>query len=70
MLMLGLVDNATQPNANTRDDRGTYVLVLRPLSGFGAPAIRRLARILKALKRGYGFQCIDVRERTEAESTF
>ena len=32
-----------------------WVLRLRPLAGHGAPAICRMRRLLKAIKRSYGF---------------
>ena len=44
-------------------DRTEYELRLRPTGGnHNAPTVRRLARILKALLRGYGFKCVSARE--------
>ena len=36
-------------------------------NGHPAPAVRRLARLLKALRRGYGFQILRVEEVCEKE---
>lgn len=40
-----------------------YVVTLEPVTGpFWAPPHRRLARLLKAMLRGYGFRCVSARE--------
>ena len=41
-----------------------FTLTVRtvPAGAFWAPPERRLARLLKALLRGYGFRCVSVKE--------
>lgn len=40
-----------------------FILVMRPVPGnWLAPAERRLARVLKSMLRGYGFECVSARE--------
>jgi hypothetical protein len=39
----------------------TFAITLETMPGFLAPAERRLARFLKAAKRGYGFRCTECR---------
>lgn len=46
--------------------RFTLELEAIPAPWMGPPA-RRLARLLKVLKRGYHFRCLDVRETTPVE---
>lgn len=47
----------------------TFTVTLKPIANYpGAPAYRRLARFLKAAKRGYGFQCVTLREETSETS--
>jgi hypothetical protein len=43
-------------------NRSEFVIRLRDLPGHPSPAYRRLARILKTLKRAYNFVCIEVQE--------
>lgn len=38
-------------------------------AGFLAPPIKRLARLLKAMLRGYGFRCVRAREIEEDQET-
>lgn len=48
----------SRDNFKDQPDLGDITMVLRPAEGpFWAPADRRLARLLKTLKRGYGFEC-------------
>lgn len=49
------------------EERPKYVIVVEALPA-PAPPERRLARLLKALLRGYGFRCLEVREAEASRS--
>jgi hypothetical protein len=48
-------------------DRESFSLVLRSLPA-DVPARIRLRRLLKILRRAFGFQCVDIRELTPADA--
>jgi len=45
-------------------DKDVVVITLTPAPGrWPAPPMRRLARLLKAMLRGYGWKCLDIRHQ-------
>lgn len=48
----------------TEIDAGAVVLVLAPLADvYGVPELSRLRRLLKAMRRGYGWRAVSVADR-------